>query len=663
MAAVLILPPSVSRASPKSIELLFEFSSAEVSLTLRAMHSVLHIQGPDDHIATYHTSFTEFLFDESRSKHFHIHKLSQHELLARRWLRLLVDRVKIGSGTGSPWYGGLEWTGEWADFCFTLGSPPLSVLRELDNLYTTILSTCSHCDMVVSILAVVLVLPTDKASPWQVTPEIIDRLSEYPAAQVASNLRQMRPVLLGGQHNLDPVSVSHFSFTNFLLDQSRSHFFFIDTTAHRTRLVRRLLHSQHQEHRDARTTLTLWSWYEFCLALEMPENDIASELDTFYNEVLSTLSGFYRYSSIIDSIIVLSRYTQTSRELIELLLDLSQEHEVRYYLRIGETSKFKDVNPHYSSFFGFLQNKALAPNYHADPKIRDYLARRCLHVLLQLVCKSDPLEKFESYSISKFLWDEWANFCSTCVDRPSIGLTPFGAPKRPSPAPLRSRFDRFSPLFHRFERVSSWLKAQDDSGKLFGRSLEARFAAISTRFHFTAGRPFRPSQCAVTVVLDIAECKYDAGLSAICTIFSSRLELPTLSVECKCQHPMGAPQAFLFPVEGPVPDEYHVDIRAACVVIVEALAKALESTSDSKGVVLNVLDSSVLPRCGSDFNALHLFRIVLEKARKITWTTPLKDLVSDHNRDKLLLWLQSFPRGEHSQETNVLRDDFLDLLS
>ncbi|KAL0570102.1 hypothetical protein V5O48_011862 [Marasmius crinis-equi] len=69
--------------SPEWLELLLGLSSGEIFLTLRAMHSVLEIQGPKDPIRVYHTSFTDYLFDPTRSGKFYV--VDQQYVLAWRW--------------------------------------------------------------------------------------------------------------------------------------------------------------------------------------------------------------------------------------------------------------------------------------------------------------------------------------------------------------------------------------------------------------------------------------------------------------------------------------------------------------------------------------------------------------------------------------------------
>ncbi|KAL0571266.1 hypothetical protein V5O48_010696 [Marasmius crinis-equi] len=96
LAAIVVLPLSLElRSSPEFLGLLFGLAPEEVHLALHAMHPVLHIQGPQDAIRIHHTSFTDYLFDQARSREFYIDQSAQHYSLARRWLQALA-RSKMG---------------------------------------------------------------------------------------------------------------------------------------------------------------------------------------------------------------------------------------------------------------------------------------------------------------------------------------------------------------------------------------------------------------------------------------------------------------------------------------------------------------------------------------------------------------------------------------
>ncbi|KAF9262017.1 hypothetical protein L218DRAFT_827603, partial [Marasmius fiardii PR-910] len=65
-----------------------------VAQTFRAMHSVLNIGNSRSNICTYHTSFTDFLFDRARSKEFFIDRPSWKNILACQWTKVLTEHWK-----------------------------------------------------------------------------------------------------------------------------------------------------------------------------------------------------------------------------------------------------------------------------------------------------------------------------------------------------------------------------------------------------------------------------------------------------------------------------------------------------------------------------------------------------------------------------------------
>ncbi|KAL0572577.1 hypothetical protein V5O48_009381 [Marasmius crinis-equi] len=71
------------------IELLLDLPPGKVGLTVRAMHSVLNIRGRQDGIRIYHTSFTDYLRDQTRSGDFYINETAQRHFLGQRWLQAL----------------------------------------------------------------------------------------------------------------------------------------------------------------------------------------------------------------------------------------------------------------------------------------------------------------------------------------------------------------------------------------------------------------------------------------------------------------------------------------------------------------------------------------------------------------------------------------------
>ncbi|KAK1225440.1 hypothetical protein PQX77_011631 [Marasmius sp. AFHP31] len=98
LSAILILPRTRLGPTPANIELVLGLPSGQVSLTLRGMHSVLNIGDREDKINLYHTSFRDYLTDQTRSHNFHINIESEKLVIARNWLKnLTTDKIRTYS--------------------------------------------------------------------------------------------------------------------------------------------------------------------------------------------------------------------------------------------------------------------------------------------------------------------------------------------------------------------------------------------------------------------------------------------------------------------------------------------------------------------------------------------------------------------------------------
>ncbi|KAL0070471.1 hypothetical protein AAF712_002303 [Marasmius tenuissimus] len=95
IAAIFILPPH-AEPSPDFIELLLDLPAGEVDLALRSLHSVLNIRGGDVSITAYHTSFTDFLHDPSRSGEFNVNRSAYH-VLAHQWFEVATRVLQTNS--------------------------------------------------------------------------------------------------------------------------------------------------------------------------------------------------------------------------------------------------------------------------------------------------------------------------------------------------------------------------------------------------------------------------------------------------------------------------------------------------------------------------------------------------------------------------------------
>ncbi|KAK1226098.1 hypothetical protein PQX77_010965 [Marasmius sp. AFHP31] len=133
LAAVLVLPSHMP--SPACVELVLGLPEGQVSLTLRGMHSVLDINGRGDGIRVYHTSFTDYLADQTRSLDFHINVKKQRRPIARQWLQnLTLSRIRTYSLSqlhckeAQPFFTG------WTSLCTLIAKPSWKLLVDVQNV-------------------------------------------------------------------------------------------------------------------------------------------------------------------------------------------------------------------------------------------------------------------------------------------------------------------------------------------------------------------------------------------------------------------------------------------------------------------------------------------------------------------------------------------------
>ncbi|KAK1234118.1 hypothetical protein PQX77_002682 [Marasmius sp. AFHP31] len=135
LAALLVLEGHL-KTSSVHIELVLGLSTGQVPLTLRAMHSVLDIPDkPKKKICVYHTSFTDYLRDQTRSRQFHVDIDGQKHAIARRWLQKLTTSG-VRAYTSSQLYGlkTRDFLAKWIDFCRSFPEPTRDLLGHLWNV-------------------------------------------------------------------------------------------------------------------------------------------------------------------------------------------------------------------------------------------------------------------------------------------------------------------------------------------------------------------------------------------------------------------------------------------------------------------------------------------------------------------------------------------------
>ncbi|KAK1234072.1 hypothetical protein PQX77_002731, partial [Marasmius sp. AFHP31] len=148
LATILVLPEDMR--SPACIELVLGLPEGQVSLTLRGMHSVLDIHGRGDKIRVYHTSFSDYLVDQTRSLDFHIDVEKQRHAIVRQWLQnLTVSRIRtyslsqLHSKATKPFFTG------WIKFCTSTTEPSWELLVDVQNIdlasvYMALVTDCAR---------------------------------------------------------------------------------------------------------------------------------------------------------------------------------------------------------------------------------------------------------------------------------------------------------------------------------------------------------------------------------------------------------------------------------------------------------------------------------------------------------------------------------------
>ncbi|KAK1230047.1 hypothetical protein PQX77_006863 [Marasmius sp. AFHP31] len=152
LAALLILTDSSSglnylKPSPAIIELVLGLPAGKVTLTLRAMHSILDIHGSEDTLRVYHTSFTDYLANQARSGCFHIDTQTQKYAIAHQWLQnLCTDKVQTYSSNQLHSEKTEPFFWEWKQLCMSFPEPTQDLLKDLWNvdLASAYLAVASH---------------------------------------------------------------------------------------------------------------------------------------------------------------------------------------------------------------------------------------------------------------------------------------------------------------------------------------------------------------------------------------------------------------------------------------------------------------------------------------------------------------------------------------
>ncbi|KAJ8081597.1 hypothetical protein PM082_007443 [Marasmius tenuissimus] len=134
LAAILVLPKYLE-PTPARIELVLGLRSGQVALTLRGMHSVLDIGDRGKGISFYHSSFRDYLVDQTKSGQFHIDILTQEHIIVRQWLQNLATSKVRDYSTDQLYSAETSYFfTEWMNFCTSISMPTRDLLDNLRSV-------------------------------------------------------------------------------------------------------------------------------------------------------------------------------------------------------------------------------------------------------------------------------------------------------------------------------------------------------------------------------------------------------------------------------------------------------------------------------------------------------------------------------------------------
>ncbi|KAJ8088942.1 hypothetical protein PM082_014189 [Marasmius tenuissimus] len=307
LAAILLVPIRVTSAifnglpSPEFIELLLGLSPGEIGLILSPMHSVLIIG--NTWIGVFHTSFTDFIHDPSRSGQFHIDKVVQCDTLAVKWLRVLAQQVRenpnivLEPTDERHKHSVLSLRDHWARFCLTKddSEPNPELLLERNNLFRSILSVFPDRQQVLKMLASVILLPLNKYTHTLVfngfllgleNEQVISTIKLLEACQLATMPRRWAV-----ESGLKPF------FLSFLFDSS--HEYHINVLEQHNLLASRWIRALVPKNRPTPdseegscVSLDLWhGWMDFCCNIKQPSDELLSDfLNLDIEDVITSMS-------------------------------------------------------------------------------------------------------------------------------------------------------------------------------------------------------------------------------------------------------------------------------------------------------------------------------------------------------------------------------------
>ncbi|KAJ8089004.1 hypothetical protein PM082_014251 [Marasmius tenuissimus] len=305
--AAILLVPSYAPSSPEFIEILLGLSPGEVDLILSPMHSVLNIR--DKRITVFHTSFTDFIHDQSRSRQFYIDKVVQRDTLTIKWLQALARQVRKNPNivlkptdehhTDSV----LSLRSHWADFCFTEnGSKPTpELVFERTNLFRSMLSVFPKRQLL-AMLASVILLPLNKYTHTQAFNDFLLGLDKGHVLSMMQSLQDCQ--LATTPRHMDSGLMP--SFLSFLYDSS--HEYHINILEQHNFLASRWIRALVPKSRprpdseeSSCVLLDSWhGWVDFCCDVKRPNDELLSNFTNLdIKGVITSMSVIFGTSSAI----------------------------------------------------------------------------------------------------------------------------------------------------------------------------------------------------------------------------------------------------------------------------------------------------------------------------------------------------------------------------
>ncbi|KAJ8073550.1 hypothetical protein PM082_011826 [Marasmius tenuissimus] len=422
LAAVFILPPHAP-PSPQFIELLLELPTGGADRILRYMHSVLNISTGNVAVTPYHTSFTEFLYDPSRSGQFYIDRAAFHESLVAQWLRTLTRQVKTNPNIilrpdpTSAVHCLLE---GWVTFC--VGTDEMLTKRlliETDNLLRTILSAYPDRQQLDLALTLLFWLPDHTYSSGQVQTfgELIlgDGVS-----LVTEFLKTCQLVARSDKVVLEPF------FRTILHTRDPSQVWYTDILKHHDFLAQRWIKALVPNNQPISRTECdqmpplLWAgWADFCCGIQRPSDELLSDLENldlmrvafsmalvhsehenFLFMVVRPLETVISWLTPVDGLIPIRVIQHFEEALDSLKYHLSDEqrtpnHQARspyYQLDCLYNSLLKSADPDHDKVCCILAAILILPG-HLEP------SPACIELLLGVSSKEVDLTLYSMRSL------------------------------------------------------------------------------------------------------------------------------------------------------------------------------------------------------------------------------------------------------------------------